>query len=262
MGCSKTNQPEKLPHPPKLYKLLGQVAKFYRRRFGEASRARDYLAERGVTDKHAFEVFWAGYCDGSLRDALPFDDHVLADLKALGVLKDNGKELFRECVVFPLWDLRGVCVGMYGRRLFESEVPHLYLPGPRRGLINWQAAKRAAASQSELVLTESVLDALSLYVAGVTDVVPCYGTGGFTQDHATLLERFQPKSVAICFDGDEAGHKGARELADRVESQRRGKSTVRVSALPAGSDANSLLVEHGMEALRQAVQEGTASLTR
>jgi DNA primase len=144
MRRSKGNgKSAQLPHPPRLYKLLGQVAKFYRRRFAEEPRAKHYLAERGITDKHSLETFWAGYCDGTLRDALPFDDQVHDDLRTLGVLKDNGKELFAECAVFPLWDFSGACVGFYGRRLFDSEVPHLYLPGPRRGLVNWQAAKRA-----------------------------------------------------------------------------------------------------------------------
>ena len=36
MGRSKGNRkPEPLPHSPRLHKLLGQVAKFYRRRFAE-----------------------------------------------------------------------------------------------------------------------------------------------------------------------------------------------------------------------------------
>jgi hypothetical protein len=175
------------------------------------------------------------------------------DLRTLGVLKDNGKELFAECVVFPLWDLGGACVGMYGRRLFDSEVPHLYLPGSRRGLINWQAGKRAAQADGELVLAESVIDALSLYVAGVTGAVPCYGTAGFTRDHAAMLARFKPKHMGICFDGDEAGLSAARKLAREVEWQRRG-SAVRIIELPAGLDANSLLVEQGADALREVVR--------
>lgn len=243
-----------LPHPPRLYKLLTQVAKYYQRRFKEEPRARDYLAERGITDKQALEVFGAGYCDGTLKDILPFDGEVHADLKTLGIIKDNGKEFFAECVVFPLWSSSGVCVGMYGRRLFASEVKHLYLPGPRRGLINWQAAKRAADSASELVFAEAVIDALSLYVAGATDVVPCYGTGGFTQDHAELLRRFAPKHVAICFDGDEPGRTAAAKLADELLSAAKGKTTVRVITLAADADANGILVEQGPEALRHAVE--------
>ncbi|MEE8410153.1 MAG: toprim domain-containing protein, partial [Myxococcota bacterium] len=256
MGRRKVKEAEQLPHPPRLYKLLGQVAKFYRRRFQEEPRARDYLAERGINHKHAFEVFSAGYCDGTLHDVLPFDDHIHEDLRVLGVLKDNGKELFRECVVFPLWDLRGVCVGMYGRRLFDSDVPHLYLPGARRGLVNWQASKRERAG--ELVLTESVIDALSLHAAGITSVVPCYGTGGFTIDHAVMVRRFEPKRIDICFDADEPGRKAAAELAAEVELQRRG-GTVRVIELPDGFDASNLLVEHGPEVMRQVIETGTAA---
>lgn len=241
-----------LPHPARLYKLLAQVAKYYRRRFGDAPRAREYLKDRGIDDKQALEIFKAGYCDGTLHDVLPFDDQVHEDLRALGVIKDNGKELLRECVAFPLWDFKGACVGMYGRRLFESEVQHLYLPGPRHGLINWQAAKRDA----ELVLTESVIDALSLFVAGIHGAVPCYGAGGFTQDHIAMLERFRPAQIAICFDGDGIGQRSAEELATKVREHRRG-ATVRIVTLAEGTDPNSLLVSRGADALHGVV-EGSA----
>jgi DNA primase len=248
--ADKTPPPS--PCAPRLQKLLGQLARFYRKRFNEEPRARQYLAERGLGDKQALEVFGAGYCDGTLRDVLPFDDQVLTDLRTLGVLKENGKELLRECVVFPLWSTTGACVGLYGRRLFHSEVKHLYLPGPRRGLVNWQAAKRAAAAEGELVLTESILDALSLYVAGVVNVVPCYGTGGFCQDHAELLRRFAPKRIAIGFDGDEPGRRAAAELSAKLTTAAKG-ATVRIIELPADTDPNSLLVQHGAEVLRRAV---------
>ena len=37
-----------------------------------------------------------------------------------------------------------------------------------------------------------MIDALSLYVAGVANAVPCYGTGGFTQDLLIHGEGFGP----------------------------------------------------------------------
>ena len=73
MGRKRAKHPDKLPHPPKLYKLLGQVVKLYRRRLTEEPRARDYLAERGILESQALEVFWAGYCDGTLHSVFPFD---------------------------------------------------------------------------------------------------------------------------------------------------------------------------------------------
>jgi DNA primase len=144
---------------------------------------------------------------------------------------------------------------MYGRRLFESDVQHLYLPGARRGLLNWQAAKRCAHNGGELMLCESVLDAVSLYVAGVHDVVPCYGAGGFTQDHTAILDRFEVTKVGLCFDGDGIGAKASQELAAKVQQHRRG-AAVRIVTLPTDTDPNSILVSRGAEALQHLVAQG------
>ena len=222
--------------------LLGRVAEYYRQRFKVDARARDYLAERGITDQKALEAFGAGYCDGSLKGALVTDGDVFTDLRELGVLNDQG-ELLNECVVFPLWDRDHRCVGMYGRRLYDSEVNHLYLPGPRRGLVN----SHAAAQGAEVILCEAVIDALSLYVAGLTAVLPCYGTQGFTEDHAAFLNRGQ--RVVICFDADAAGRRAAKDLEARL----RADHEVRVVELPEASDVNELLVSRGPAALRSLV---------
>ncbi len=243
-------KPAALPHPNKLYKLLTRVASYYRQRFNEEPRAKRYLAERGITDDGVLTSFTAGYCDGTLHEVLPDDTEVRTDLARLGIIKDNGKELFRECVVFPLWDPTGLCVGLYGRRLFASEIRHLYLPGPQRGLIHWPKGVNG-----ELVLTESVLDAVSLHQAGIGAALSCYGTGGFTCDHKALLDRLNPARVAICFDGDEAGVQAARELATRLQQQ---VSAVRVVSLPAGEDPNSLLVGQGHAYLRSLFESGSA----
>ena len=260
MGRSKSARPAPKPsQPPQLQKLLANVAQYYRRLFGVEARAREYLAERGITDKEALEVFGAGYCDGTLHDVLPFDDQVHDELQRLGVIKPNNKELMRECVTFALHDFNGACAGMYGRRLFDSDVQHLYLPGPRRGLVNWQAAKRAADDGSEVFLTESILDALSLYVAGIRNAVPCYGAGGFTQDHVAMLQRFGVQRVAISFDGDALGQRAAKELAAKLTEGASPKPAVRIVTLPDGNDPNSLLVTAGPDALRQAVIEAEAA---
>jgi len=128
---------------------------------------------------------------------------------------------------------------MYGRRLYDSEVNHLYLPGPRRGLVNWHAA----AQGEEVILCESVIDALSLYVAGLTAVLPCYGTQGFTDDHEALFSRQQ--RVVICFDADAAGQCAAKDLKARL----RAGHEVRIVELPEATDVNDLLVSRGPAAL-------------
>jgi DNA primase len=223
--------------------LLGRVAEFYRQRFKLKTEACDYLASRGITSAETLKVFCAGYSDGSLRTAFEESGQIYEDLVALGLLTEQG-ELFQGCVVFPLWDLAGRCVGMYGRRLGDGE-PHVHFPSPARGLINWQAVARS----DNAVVCRSVLDALSLHQAGVSAALALYGLGGFTDDHAALLDRYPPQSLTLCFGTGEADRRGAAELEARL----RERFTIRSLALPDGCDANDVLTERGEEELRRLV---------
>jgi hypothetical protein len=106
-------------------------------------------------------------------------------------------------------------VGLYGRSIdLESSVPHLYLPGPRSGIVNRQAVKR---SQS-IILTESIIDALTLYDQGFKNVVPVYGVNGLIDDHLALFHR-RIKEAYLCFDADEAGKQGAEAVALRLKEK-------------------------------------------
>ena len=130
--------------------LIGRVAEYYGQRFGVLDKARDYLAQRGITDRSLLKAYAAGYSDNSLTDSIQGGNDLLPELREPGVLHSRG-ELLRDCVTFPLWDLDGNCVGMCGRRLYDSDVNHLFLPGPRRGLVAWQQAAQAG----ELVLKQA-----------------------------------------------------------------------------------------------------------
>ena len=77
---------------------------------------------------------------------------------------------------------------------------------------------RAAAKvyREELILTESIIDALSLTVLGILNVIPCYGVNGFTEEHGKLLHDERVKTVAVGFDSDEAGRAASASLAERL----------------------------------------------
>jgi 5S rRNA maturation endonuclease (ribonuclease M5) len=119
-----------------------------------------------------------------------------------------------------LFDENKDCVGLYGRRIVLSDSEgtgpaHLYLPGPRRGVFNFHAAKRSKS----VILAESIVDAVTLYNAGFRDVIPCYGVNGFTPDHLDLITRSQVKEVYICFDRDDAGKDGAEKIAGQLKEK-------------------------------------------
>jgi 5S rRNA maturation endonuclease (ribonuclease M5) len=215
--------------------LLSRVVEHYHKTFCEREDAQAYLAKRGLTDVDVLKAFKVGYADGSLLKAIPKTGDVRDELKALGVVTQEGRELLGGCVVVPIPDpLSGEWTTLYGRGLRTPR--HCYLTGPLRGVLNFQAAR----SSNEVILTESVLDALSFHQVGISTAIPIYGTNGFTADHLDLLKREGIKRVILALDGDAAGRKATEALKEKLSGLGIG---VRVMPYPPNvKDANELLV--------------------
>ena len=126
-------------------KLLARVVGYYQHILNEDSRGLTYLKQdRGITDNQSLKDFGAGYANGTLLEILPEDPDVIKALKKIGILNAKGHEVFYNCVVFPLYNARGSIENLYGRNIEDDNgVTHLYLPGPRSGLVNRQAVKRS-----------------------------------------------------------------------------------------------------------------------
>ena len=193
-------------------RLLNRVVSFYHKSFCEDQKAMEYLQSRGIMDNNIFTDFKIGYSNGTLLNTIPDEGDIYESLKDIGILNNKGKEMFYGSAVFPVFDENKNCVGLYGRRITEGETDHLYLPGPRKGVFNHQAAKRSKS----IILTESIIDALTLYNAGFKDVIPCYGVNGLMKDYLNLFAKFRTKEIYICFDGDDAGEQGAERIAEQL----------------------------------------------
>jgi DNA primase len=157
-------------------------------------------------------------------------------LQTLGFLTDDLKEHFRGCLVVPLTDPDEGVAGMYGRRLRnDAEVRHLYLPGARQGVLNWQSLK----ASNSIVLTEGVLDALSCWQAGVRDVTCLHGLQAPSERFLELLKRFDVREVTLCLDGDQAAQKAVERLTEGLQKL---DLTVFFAAMPEHQDPNEVLL--------------------
>ena len=227
--------------PPATAALLLRVIEHYHRTFCEREDAQEYLVKRGITDTDLVQALKIGYADGSLLKTIPTAGEVRDGLVKLGVITAEGRELLGGCLVVPIPDpLSGQWTSLYGRGVKTPR--HCYLPGPLRGVLNFQAARLSP----EVVLTESVFDALSFHQAGIGVAIPIYGTNGFTPDHLDLLKREGVKGVVLALDNDDAGRKGTEALKGRLHAV---GIAVRVASFPAGiKDANELLVSRNGDA--------------
>ena len=190
---------------------LDRVMEFYSKSLSSSKEPISYLETRGISPK-VFSRFSVGYSNGKLKDLVSSSQK--KELKSIGIFNEKGYEAFKDSVVFPLFDSAGKVTGLYGRKLASSaKVKHLYLKGPHRGLLN---RKSASVYREEIILTESIIDALSLIQLGIENVIPCYGTNGFTEEHLSLLKDERVKLVTIAFDNDGAGRSSAEKLRERL----------------------------------------------
>jgi DNA primase catalytic core len=226
------------------HELLGQVADYYHRVLKESPDALGYLARRRLDHPEALEAFRLGYADRTLGLRLPDKRRrdgaeIRGRLEALGIFRASGHEHLAGSLVIPVLDEAGNVAEAYGRKVrddLRAGTPrHLYLPGPHRGVWNLPAV----AASDEIIVAESLIDALTFWCAGFRHVTACYGAGGFTPDHERAFAEHGVRRVLIAFDRDDAGDKAARELAADLAA--RGVECFRVE-FPAGADANDVAV--------------------
>lgn len=240
----KPKKDEPLPAGLSRSHIFQQVLEHYRKRFRECPEAQAYLTGRGLGSREVWESFRVGYADGTLLSILPQTGPIREALLQIGLLNAKGREHFRGCLVFPLDHPDLETVSFYGRRIAaDSEVKHLYLPGPKRGVLNWQAIKLSP----KVWVAESVLDAVSLWAAGVRDVTCLYGAASLPQDLEALLGRYGTREVVFCLDGDRAGREAVARFGVTLTAM---KVRCLEAKMPEGQDPNQVLVQEGPQLLK------------
>ena len=240
--------------------LLMQVVDYYSETLKQSPEALKYLASRGLTSPEMIDRFKLGFANRTLGYRLPAKNRAAGAemrgrLQTLGVLRESGHEHFNGSVVIPVFDSFGEVVGMYGRKitpnLREGTPNHLYLPGAHKGVWN----EEALSASKEIILCESLIDALSFWSAGFRNVTASYGVNSFTADHRRAFEKHATERVYIAYDRDEAGDKAAAALAEELMGM--GLECFRI-LFPKGMDANeySLKVQPAAKSLGRAAQQG------
>ena len=231
--------------------VLGQVVDYYHETLKQSPEALRYLESRGLTHPEMASHFKLGFANRTLGYRLPEKNRKAGEemrgrLQRLGILRESGHEHFNGSVVVPIFSLDGGVLGLYGRKitpgLREGTPLHLYLPGPHRGV--WNEA--ALASSKEIIVCESLLDALTFWCAGLRNVTASYGVGGFTEDHKAAFQKHGVERVWIAYDGDEAGDAAAERLTEELLAAGIGSHRVR---FPRGCDANQYAQKESLAAL-------------
>lgn len=229
--------------------------------------ARRYLKRRGITGEIA-KRWQLGYAPdewdafGSWARSQGFEQR---DLLTSGLLKtrdendvqgrQNAYDRFRGRVMFPICNDIGEVIAFSGRLVKDEEGAAKYLNSPetplfRKGnvLFGLHKSKRSLIEANCAIVCEGQLDLITLFEAGIRNVVAPQGTA-FTENQARILRRFVDE-VVLCFDSDAAGAKAAERSLDALLQN---DFIIRVVELPKGEDPDSLMRREGKDQFEKRV---------
>jgi DNA primase len=178
----------------------------------------------------------------------------------LAIKKEDGSayDRFRDRVMFSLFDLSGRIVGFAGRGRDKDSTPK-YLNSPETAiyrkkefLYGLNVTRQYIKDQKYVLVVEGYMDFLTLYQAGIRNVVATSGTA-MTAEHGHLLKRFTPR-VVLVFDGDAAGQSAAQRGIFTLTPL---DLDISVLILPPDEDPDSFVKKNGPEAFRKLITTTT-----
>jgi DNA primase len=223
--------------------LMGKVFGYFKKSLPLTKKAVDYLQGRCI-DYQAHEI---GYNSGGLHGESK-NHHLVASMEKYGLLKSlpvRGHSVWaRDCVIFPLRNSDHKIVSLYGRSITnDSDQRHFYLHN-REGL--YPGYPKAATTR--LILTESIIDAVSLLqqpeIITRYEILALYGTNGLGHEHSrAILSLKHLEEIIFMLNGDEAGKAATQKHYHSLRNLLPGIKLTAVT-VPEGEDVNSLLQTH------------------
>ncbi len=182
---------------------------------------------------------WDAFTKHALKHGFSTD---MLEKSGLTINKD-GKlyDRFRGRVMFPIHSQAGRVIGFGGRIMTSDKTRPKYVNSPESEIYNKSKvlygisfAKHSIAANDMCFLVEGYTDVISMYRAGVQNVVSSSGTS-LTVDQIRLIKRYTPH-ITILYDGDPAGIKASFRGIDMILEQ---GMNVKVVLFPDGEDPDS-----------------------
>jgi DNA primase len=246
-------------------KLLEQL------RLPEGALAREYLSGRGLSPDGIakFRIGFAPDNFHTLRERL----QSMADQEALrqsGLFSWKEQEdgspgpiyaRFRKRIMFPIANESGRVIAFTARTLETGEKagpkylnsPETSLYSKSRVLFNLDKARQAIRQDGGVVLVEGQMDCISVFLAGIPNVLATSGTA-FTESQVRLLKRYATK-VIVNFDPDTAGANAAEKSIALLTEE---GFEVRVLTLEGGLDPDRYVRDRGARAYAEALRGAPA----
>ena len=239
--------------------ILKDYSNFFHKQLFDPNNnnALTYLNKRNLVKKN-MEEFQLGYVpwkNNFYQELLKKYSEEEINLSGLYYKHDkSGKYIdrFNSRVIFPVNNISGDTIAFGGRIIKKDTKLAKYINSPetefyKKGstIFNLDKSKSYRSETDEIIIVEGYMDVVSLYSAGVKNVISNSGTA-LTERQINLIWKFFSNPI-ICLDGDQSGQKAALRIAERLFPYINEENKIFFSVLPISYDPDDYIKEHGKE---------------
>lgn len=250
ISTSKKENTKKSP----LYDIYNIAYKFYQNNLNTVygKDAKKYLLNRKI-DEDVIKNFNIGLSlsDSELCNALKAKGFKDDDIVSSGVAVQNGNniyDIYKNRIMFPLYDLEGNVVGFSGRiynqksesKYINTKETEIFKKGEL--LYNYHIAKKEARKEKNIIVVEGFMDVIRLSTIGIVNVVATMGTA-VTKYQLNLIQKLAP-NITLMFDGDKAGEKATNAF---IELANGNDSNIKVVRLEDNLDPDEYILKKGKD---------------
>lgn len=250
ISTSKKENTKKSP----LYDIYNIAYKFYQNNLNTVygKDAKKYLLNRKI-DEDVIKNFNIGLSlsDSELCNALKAKGFKDDDIASSGVAVQNGNniyDIYKNRIMFPLYDLEGNVVGFSGRiynqksesKYINTKETEIFKKGEL--LYNYHIAKKEARKEKNIIVVEGFMDVIRLSTIGIVNVVATMGTA-VTKYQLNLIQKLAP-NITLMFDGDKAGEKATNAF---IELANGNDSNIKVVRLEDNLDPDEYILTKGKD---------------
>ena len=162
----------------------------------------------------------------------------------------------KHCVVFGLKDKENNIVSLYGRSIYNNDEQKHFYTANRKGLYPCYPSP----NKEVLILTESIIDASSLYqipaIQAYYNIIACYGTNGLNEEIKSSISDLKSlREIIFAFDNDEAGRKATIHYVEELKQLL--PSIIYSTLNLICKDVNETIQSYGTEIIPQQLNDKT-----
>jgi DNA primase len=220
----------------------------------EGKLALEYFHHRGFTDD-TIRKFGLGYSMNAWDSLVRFAEREklsIATFEKAGLIlrREEGGgsyDRFRGRAMFPIFSPSGRVIAFGARKLREDDQLGKYINSPETPIFNKSRvlyglyqSKEAVREKDFSILVEGYADLISVYQAGIRNIVASSGTA-LTEEQIRLLGHYT-RNITLVYDADSAGSKAMIRGVDLIIEN---GLEVKVVALPTDEDPDSFVRKEG-----------------